>query len=149
MDTCDYYTFWDTPNHVVDRCTIHCSRFLHPLSPLLPQQTILTADQQFTTAPRDVLPFATALVGFAGGVVTAMYRTGTAQGPPPQPSSGQGTAGQGTAGQGTAGQGTAGQGAPKSREFILSADITFTSSSNHACRMILIYHNRSSRVFCR
>jgi len=80
--------------------------FLHPLSPSLPQQTILTAAQQFTTAPRDVLPFATALVGFAGGVVTAMYRTGTAQGPPPQSSPGQGTAGQGTAGQGTAGQGS-------------------------------------------
>ncbi len=79
--------------------------FLHPLSPSLPQQTILTAAQQFTTAPRDVLPFATALVGFAGGVVTAMYRTGTAQGPPPQSSPGQGAAGQGAAGQGAAGQG--------------------------------------------
>src|SRR5947208_15517432 len=78
---------------------------LHTLSPSSPQQSILTAAQQFTTAPRDVLPFATALVGFAGGVVVAMYRTGTAQGPPPQSSTGQGTAGQGTAGQGTAGQG--------------------------------------------
>ena len=58
-------------------------------------------------------PLQQALVGFAGGVVTAMYRTGAAQGPPPQPSPGQGTARQGTAGQGTAGQGTAGQGAPK------------------------------------
>ncbi len=73
---------------------------LHTLSPSSPQQSILTAAQQFTTAPRDVLPFATALVGFAGGVVVAMYRTGTGQGPPPQSSSGQGTAGQGTAGQG-------------------------------------------------
>ena len=73
---------------------------LHTLSPSSPQQSILTAAQQFTTAPRDVLPFATALVGFAGGVVVAMYRTGTAQGPPPQSSTGQGTAGQGTGGQG-------------------------------------------------
>lgn len=73
---------------------------LHALSPSSPQQSILTAAQQFTTAPRDVLPFATALVGFAGGVVTAMYRTGTAQGPPPQSSSGHGTADHGTAGQG-------------------------------------------------
>ena len=78
---------------------------LHTLSPSSPQQSILTAAQQFTTEPRDVLPFATALVGFAGGVVVAMYRTGTAQGPPPQSSTGQGTAGQGTAGQGTGGQG--------------------------------------------
>jgi hypothetical protein len=73
---------------------------LHTVSPSSPQQSILTAAQQFTTAPRDVLPFATALVGFAGGVVVAMYRTGTAQGPPPQSSTGQGTAGQGTDGQG-------------------------------------------------
>lgn len=73
---------------------------LHTLSPSSPQQSILTAAQQFTTAPRDVLPFATALVGFAGGVVVAMYRTGTAQGPPPLSSTGQGTAGQGTGGQG-------------------------------------------------
>ena len=73
---------------------------LHTLSPSSPQQSILTAAQQYTTAPRDVLPFATALVGFAGGVVVAMYRTGTAQGPPPQSSTGQGTAGQGTGGQG-------------------------------------------------
>jgi hypothetical protein len=73
---------------------------LHTVSPSSPQQSILTAAQQFTTAPRDVLPFATALVGFAGGVVVAMYRTGTAQGPPPQSSTGQGTAGQGTGGQG-------------------------------------------------
>ena len=73
---------------------------LHTLSPSSPQQSILTAAQQFTTAPRDVLPFATALVGFAGGVVVAMYRTGTAQGSPPQSSTGQGTAGQGTGGQG-------------------------------------------------
>ena len=73
---------------------------LHTLSPSSPQQSILTAAQQFTTAPRDVLPFATALVGFAGGVVVAMYRTGTAQGPPPQSSTGQGMAGQGTGGQG-------------------------------------------------
>ncbi|HYT44992.1 MAG TPA: hypothetical protein VEP90_21875 [Methylomirabilota bacterium] len=78
---------------------------LHTLSPSSSQQSILTAAQQYTTAPRDVLPFATALVGFAGGVVVAMYRTGTAQGPPPQSSTGQGTAGQGTAGQGTGGQG--------------------------------------------
>jgi uncharacterized membrane protein YgcG len=82
--------------------------FLHPLAPALPQQTILTAAQQFTTAPRDVLPFATALVGFAGGVVVAMYRTGTAQGTPPQSS-----AGQSSAGQSSAGQSSAGQGAPK------------------------------------
>ena len=34
--------------------------------------------QQMTAAPRDILPFATGLVGFAGGVVTAMYRTSTA-----------------------------------------------------------------------
>jgi hypothetical protein len=73
---------------------------LHTVSPSSPQQSILTAAQQFTTAPRDVLPFATALVGFAGGVVVAMYRTGTAQGPPPQSSTGQGTGGQGTGGQG-------------------------------------------------
>ena len=73
---------------------------LHTLSPSSPQQSILTAAQQYTTAPRDVLPFATALVGFAGGVVVAMYRTGAAQGPPPQSSTGQGTAGQGTGGQG-------------------------------------------------
>ena len=73
---------------------------LHTVSPSSPQQSILTAAQQFTTAPRDVLPFATALVGFAGGVVVAMYRTGTAQGLPPQSSTGQGTAGQGTDGQG-------------------------------------------------
>jgi uncharacterized membrane protein YgcG len=86
---------------------------LHTVSPSSPQQSILTAAQQFTTAPRDVLPFATALVGFAGGVVVAMYRTGTAQGPPPQSSTGQGTGGQGTGGQGTGGQGTGGQGAPK------------------------------------
>ena len=78
---------------------------LHTLSPSSPQQSILTADQQFTTAPRDVLPFATALVGFAGGVVVAMYRTGAGQGTPPQSSTGQGTTGQGTIGQGTAGQG--------------------------------------------
>jgi hypothetical protein len=78
---------------------------LHTVSPSSPQQSILTAAQQFTTAPRDVLPFATALVGFAGGVVVAMYRTGTAQGPPPQSSTGQGTGGQGTGGQGTGGQG--------------------------------------------
>ncbi|HET7148198.1 MAG TPA: hypothetical protein VFI73_06820 [Candidatus Nitrosopolaris sp.] len=68
---------------------------LHTLFPSLAQQSILTAAQQFTTAPRDVLPFATALVGFAGGVVTAMYRTGTAQGVPPQSLSAQGTAAQG------------------------------------------------------
>ena len=128
--------------------------FLHPLSPSLPQQTILTAAQQFTTAPRDVLPFATALVGFAGGVVTAMYRTGTAQGPPPQPSPGQGTAGQGTAvKERLVKERLVKERLVKehlrSREFILSADIAFTSSSNHACCMILIYHNRSSRVFCR
>jgi hypothetical protein len=73
---------------------------LHTLSPSSSQQSILTAAQQFTTAPRDVLPFATALVGFAGGVVVAMYRTSTGQGPPPQSSTSQGTAGQGTAGQG-------------------------------------------------
>ena len=73
---------------------------LHSLSPSSPQQSILTAAQQYTTAPRDVLPFATALVGFAGGVVVAMYRTSTGQGTPPQSSTGQGTAGQGTAGQG-------------------------------------------------
>ena len=73
---------------------------LHTLSPSSPQQSILTAAQQFTTAPKDVLPFATALVGFAGGVVVAMYRTGTGQGPPPQSSTSQGTAGLATAGQG-------------------------------------------------
>lgn len=73
---------------------------LHTLSPSSPQQSILTAAQQFTSAPRDVLPFATALVGFAGGVVVAMYRTGTAQGSHLQSSTVQGTAVQGTAVQG-------------------------------------------------
>jgi len=68
---------------------------LHTLSPSSPQQSILTAAQQFTSAPRDVLPFATALVGFAGGVVVAMYRTGTPQGSHPQSLTVQGTAVQG------------------------------------------------------
>jgi hypothetical protein len=40
-------------------------------------ENMIAVAQQLTTAPRDVLPFATALVGFAGGVLTAMYRTGT------------------------------------------------------------------------
>ena len=86
MGICDYDSCWDTSNDDVNRSTVHCFTVLHALSPSSPQQSILTAAQQFTTAPRDVLPFATALVGFAGGVVTAMYRTGTAQGPPPQSS---------------------------------------------------------------
>jgi hypothetical protein len=38
--------------------------------------------QSFSTIPRDVLPFATALAGFAGGVVTAMFRASTAAGQP-------------------------------------------------------------------
>jgi hypothetical protein len=47
---------------------------IHPSSQQLSPQ-LLTVAQQLATAPRDVLPFATALVGFAGGVVTAMFRT--------------------------------------------------------------------------
>jgi hypothetical protein len=64
--------------------------------------------QNLASAPRDVLPFATALVGFAGGVVTAMFRIGT---PPPagQPGAGQPGAGQPGAGQPGAGQPGAGQ----------------------------------------
>jgi hypothetical protein len=38
--------------------------------------------QSFSTVPRDVLTFATALAGFAGGVVTAMFRASTAAGQP-------------------------------------------------------------------
>jgi hypothetical protein len=39
--------------------------------------------QSFSTVPSDVLPFATALAGFAGGVVTAMFRASTAAGGAP------------------------------------------------------------------
>jgi hypothetical protein len=48
--------------------------WLNPSSQQLSPQ-LLTVAQQLAAAPRDVLPFATALVGFAGGVATAMFRT--------------------------------------------------------------------------
>jgi hypothetical protein len=47
----------------------------------LPETIITKMDvqtfAQLTSAPRDVLPFATALVGFAAGVVTALYGRAT------------------------------------------------------------------------
>ncbi len=49
---------------------------LSPSSQQLSPQS-LTVAQQLAMAPKDVLPFATALVGFAGGIVTAMFRTST------------------------------------------------------------------------
>jgi hypothetical protein len=45
------------------------------------QTKILSTAQQLTAAPRDILPRAyLALVGFARGAVTAIYRTSTATG---------------------------------------------------------------------
>lgn len=49
---------------------------LSPSSQQLSPQS-LTVAQQLAMAPKDVLPFATTLVGFAGGIVTAMFRTST------------------------------------------------------------------------
>jgi hypothetical protein len=51
------------------------------------QTKMLDTIQTLASAPKDVLPFATALAGFAGGVVTAMFRTSTA--PPGQSRPGQ------------------------------------------------------------
>jgi hypothetical protein len=56
------------------------------------QTKILDTIQTLSSAPKDVLPFATALAGFAGGVVTAMFRVGTT--PTTQDTSGQGPRGQ-------------------------------------------------------
>ncbi|HEX9319217.1 MAG TPA: Ig-like domain-containing protein, partial [Nitrososphaeraceae archaeon] len=42
------------------------------------QTKIVDTIQTLSNAPKDVLPFATALAGFAGGVVTAMFRVSTA-----------------------------------------------------------------------
>jgi hypothetical protein len=62
---------------------------LHGNDPKLTLQILnSTTGQALVNAPRDVLPFATALVGFAGGVVTAMFSASTQQ---PKDLTGMGT----------------------------------------------------------
>jgi Big-like domain-containing protein len=51
------------------------------------RSAVLNATQVLSSAPKDVLPFATGLVGFAGGVIVAIFRTSTA--PPSQAGAGQ------------------------------------------------------------
>jgi hypothetical protein len=67
--------------------------------------------QTFSTVPRDVLPFATALAGFAGGVVTAMFRASTQPASTQPPAGGTGAGGTGAGGTGAGGTGAGGTGA--------------------------------------
>jgi hypothetical protein len=58
------------------------------------QTNVVEIVKSFSNVPRDVLPFATALAGFAGGVITAIFRTTTQ--PPTTGGQGTGGGGQGT-----------------------------------------------------
>jgi len=84
---------------------LHASFFITSFSKAN-QTSVLNTVDKLASTPGAVLPLATGLVGFAGGVVTAMFRTSTTSPPIPPGPGGQGTGGQGTGGQGTGGQGT-------------------------------------------